>query len=176
MSETAPEADRAEAADVVVIGARCAGSAVASMLASSGRRVIVLDRTRFPSDTLSTHAMFPSGCAEMRRIGVWERVLDEIDPARLDRVQLTLADGTEVRERWEPVDGIDFGVSIPRDQLDVVLASNAAERGADLREGCTVTEVIWSAGRASGVVYRDPESAERRIRAKLVIGADGRRR
>ncbi len=122
--------------------------------------MIVLDRTRFPSDTLSTHAMFPAGCAEFQRIGVWERILAEIDPARLDRVQMTLSDGIEVRERWEPVDGIDFGVSIPRDQLDVVLASNAAERGADVREGCTSPRSLWEAGRASGVVYRDADGAE----------------
>jgi 2-polyprenyl-6-methoxyphenol hydroxylase-like FAD-dependent oxidoreductase len=121
-------ATAAERADVVIVGARCAGSAAAAMLTAAGRRVVVIDRTRFPADTLSTHAMFPSGCAEFQRIGAWTRIREEIRPAELEHVRLTLEDGTEARERWERVDGIDFGVSIPRDLLDVVLVENARER------------------------------------------------
>ena len=164
-----------ERADAVIVGARCAGSATAAMLARAGRRVIVIDQARFPSDTLSTHAMFPTGCAEFQRIGAWPRIRDEIRPARLDRVQITLGDGTEARERWEPVDGIDFGVSIPRNLLDVVLVENAREQGADVRERCTLLEVLWRGGRVIGVTYRDADGETRQILADLVVGADGRR-
>jgi menaquinone-9 beta-reductase len=159
----------------VVVGARCAGSAVAAMLAAEGRRVVVLDRARFPADTLSTHAMFPIGCAELQRIGVWPRILSELDPARLRYLQLTIGTEVELRERWQAVDGIDYGVSIPRDLLDVLLVENARERGADVRERCAVEEVIWEHGRAVGVGYRDEHGARRRVRAAIVIGADGRR-
>jgi len=164
-----------ERADVVIVGARCAGSAAAAMLAAAGRRVIVIDRTRFPADTLSTHAMFPSGCAEFQRIGAWPRIREEIRPAELEHVRLTLGDGTEARERWEPVDGIDFGVSIPRDLLDVVLVENARERGADVRERCSLQEVLWRHGRVVGVSYRNADGGAHTILADVVIGADGRR-
>ena len=166
----------AERADVVIVGARCAGSAAAAMLAAAGRRVIVIDRTRFPSDTLSTHAMFPS---RLRRVPA-DRSL-AANPGRdppgrgSTHVRLTLADGTEARERWEPVDGIDFGVSIPRNLLDVVLVENARERGADVRERCSLQEVLWRSGRVVGVSYRNPDGEARRILADVVIGADGRR-
>ena len=64
-----------EQADAVVVGARPAGTATAVALASAGRRVVVLDRARFPSDTLSTHLMFAGGVVELARVGVLEAVL-----------------------------------------------------------------------------------------------------
>ena len=58
-----------ERVDVVVVGARCAGAAAAIALANAGRSVIAIDRSPFPSDTLSTHLNFPSSVAEMQRLG-----------------------------------------------------------------------------------------------------------
>ena len=48
-----------EHADVVVVGARLAGCAVAAPLARAGRKVVVLDKMSFPSDQLSTHVLMP---------------------------------------------------------------------------------------------------------------------
>ncbi len=165
----------AERFDVIVVGARCAGAAVAAMLAAAGRSVLVLDRARFPSDTLSTHAMFPSGLAELERIGAWPRIRDGIRPARLSTVRITLGDGTDVTDSWEPVGGIDYGASIPRNLFDVELVANARERGADVRERCAVERVLWERGRVVGVAYRDAEGERREARAEVVVGADGRR-
>ncbi len=164
-----------ERADAVVVGARCAGSASASMLARAGRRVVVLDRARFPSDTLSTHLMFPSGCSEFQRIGAWESICEQLRPAQMRFVRITLDNGVDIFERLRAVDGIDHGVSIPRIQLDQLLVENARGAGADVRERSTVTELLWEAGRVSGVVYKDADGSRRRIRSKLVVGADGRR-
>src|ERR1700730_7150674 len=61
--------------DVVVVGARCAGSPLATMLARRGLRVCLLDRARFPSDTLSTHVIQPCGVAILDRLGVLQAVL-----------------------------------------------------------------------------------------------------
>ncbi len=41
--------------DAIVVGARCAGSPVAMLLARKGYKVLVVDRSTFPSDTVSTH-------------------------------------------------------------------------------------------------------------------------
>jgi choline dehydrogenase-like flavoprotein len=43
--------------DAVVVGARCAGSPLATLLARRGLRVCLLDQARFPSETLSTHVI-----------------------------------------------------------------------------------------------------------------------
>ena len=52
---------------VVVVGGRVAGAATAMLLARAGARVLVVDRARFPGDTLSTHQVQLPGVALLRR-------------------------------------------------------------------------------------------------------------
>ena len=40
--------------DAIIVGARCAGSPTAMLLARQGFKVLLLDRSTFPSDTIST--------------------------------------------------------------------------------------------------------------------------
>ena len=87
--------------DVVIVGSRCAGTAAACAYAQAGRKVVVLDRASFPSDTLSTHVLFPSGVDELRRMGALGRILG-LDPALLSWVQMELP-GVSFRERFRPV-------------------------------------------------------------------------
>jgi 2-polyprenyl-6-methoxyphenol hydroxylase-like FAD-dependent oxidoreductase len=61
--------------DVVVVGARCAGAATAMLLARHGHDVVVVDRARFPSDTLSTHGILRSGVVQLSRWGLLGDVL-----------------------------------------------------------------------------------------------------
>src|SRR5215213_3736126 len=56
--------------DVIVVGARCAGSPTAMLLARRGYRVLVVDRAAFPSDTASTHLVHAAGMAALRRWGL----------------------------------------------------------------------------------------------------------
>jgi 2-polyprenyl-6-methoxyphenol hydroxylase-like FAD-dependent oxidoreductase len=56
--------------DVAIVGARCAGSALALMLAREGLSVVVIDRTTFPSDTMSGHFIQPAGVSCLRRLGL----------------------------------------------------------------------------------------------------------
>jgi 2-polyprenyl-6-methoxyphenol hydroxylase-like FAD-dependent oxidoreductase len=163
----------AETCDAVIVGSRCAGSAAAIALARNGRKVIALDRAKFPSDTLSTHLLFPAGVSELARLGALERI-SQLDPPRYREIILT-ADGAEVRERMTAVDGIDYGICVPRPELDDALVTTARGFGVDVRERCSVEEIVWEAGRAAGVRYRDADGETRTLHAKLVIGADGRR-
>ncbi len=70
----------AERFDVIIVGARCAGSPLAILLARAGLRVCVVDRARFPSDTASTHGVQPSGVKILDRLGVLEPLL-KVTPA-----------------------------------------------------------------------------------------------
>jgi flavin-dependent dehydrogenase len=58
---------RLEMRDVIVIGARVAGSSTAMLLARKGLDVLVVDRASFPSDTLSTHQIQVPGVARLHR-------------------------------------------------------------------------------------------------------------
>ena len=60
--------------DVVVVGARVAGSTLAALLGKAGVSVLVLDQARFPSDTLSTHVIFDDSFSVWEDAGAWPRI------------------------------------------------------------------------------------------------------
>jgi menaquinone-9 beta-reductase len=153
--------------DVVVVGARCAGSPLATMLAGRGLRVCLLDRSRFPSDTLSTHLIQPCGVEVLERLGLLEPML-EAGAARVDHFTL-VSDGVRIEA---DTDAETFGapsLCLRRIKLDQLLIEAAAAAGADVHTGGGVTGLIWERGRVAGVRTR-----RRAFRAPLVVGADGR--
>ena len=162
-----------EDADVVIVGARCAGSATAIALASHGRRVVVLDKARFPSDTLSTHLLWPAGLAELQALGA----LDAVNALGAPPLPVAYAagSGVEVRADYSPVDGIAHAMCVRRTGLDAALVDTARSAGAEVREHATVGELVEERGRVAGVRYRDRYGDEHEVRAPLVVGADGRR-
>jgi 2-polyprenyl-6-methoxyphenol hydroxylase-like FAD-dependent oxidoreductase len=168
-----PEYDRTESTDVMIIGARCAGTATAIGFARAGRRAIAIDRARFPSDTLSTHVNFPSAVAELAAVGALDRVLAH-DPPKCTH-GMVQADEVQCLQRFPEVDGIDYGLCVPRPELDLALVETAREAGAEVRERTSLEEILWTDGRVSGVVVRAEDGARVRIDCKLLVGADGRR-
>jgi flavin-dependent dehydrogenase len=163
-----------QAYDAVIIGARCAGSATAIGLARAGRRVLMIDRVSFPSDTLSTHVNFPSAVAEVQALGALERVLESNPPQC--HYGMVEADGFRCLSAWEPVDGIDYGICVPRTEFDHALVRTAVEDwGVELRERTSVVDVIWADDRVVGARLRGPDDVEYEVRSKLLVGADGRR-
>lgn len=168
-----PEIDRHETVDVVIAGSRCAGSATAIAFARAGRRVVAVDRTRFPSDTLSTHTNFPSAVAELQAVGALDRVL-AYDPPQC-RWGMVEADGARCLQRFASVEGIDYGICLPRPELDMALVETAREAGAEIRERTSLEEVLWAGGRVSGVIVREADGTRVQIDCKLLVGADGRR-
>ncbi len=161
-----------EQVDVVIIGARCAGAGAAIALANTGRSVLAVDRSPFPSDTLSTHLNFPSSVAEMQRLGALSRIRRSGAPECREGV--VAADGVVCVSPFAPIDGIDFALCNPRPAFDLALVETARDAGAEVRERTGLVDVHWSAGRASGVRLRDRDGDEYDVGCSLVIGADGR--
>jgi len=151
--------------DVIVVGARCAGSPLATMLARSGLRVCLLDRARFPSDTPSTHGIQPTGVKILRALGLGDRLARV--GAVVDRGSVAFDD-----VRLE-IDGVTDRVGAPmlnirRVTLDAILVETAATAGAEVRTGTAVTGLLAENGRVVGVRTRDGA-----LEAPLVVGADG---
>src|SRR5262245_19189331 len=63
-----------KAYDAIVVGARCAGSPTAMLLARKGYRVLLVDCATFPSDTVSTHMVHPPGVSALARWGLLDRL------------------------------------------------------------------------------------------------------
>src|SRR5829696_3755622 len=61
--------------DAIIVGARCAGSPTAMLLARKGYRVLLLDKAGFPSDTMSTHYIHQPGVARLKRWGLLDKVM-----------------------------------------------------------------------------------------------------
>ncbi|WP_280402491.1 NAD(P)/FAD-dependent oxidoreductase [Nocardia carnea] len=163
----------AQRADVVVVGARCAGSATAATLARAGHHVVVLDSARFPADTLSTHLLWPAGVAELSRLGALDAVR-EIGAPELTHAYAAGA-GYVIETPFPEVDGIDYTLCVRRTGLDHALVRTARDAGAEIRQRCRVTELVWDGERCAGVRYTGPDDRTVEIRAALVVGADGRR-
>jgi 2-polyprenyl-6-methoxyphenol hydroxylase-like FAD-dependent oxidoreductase len=164
--------------DVVIVGARCAGAATAMLLAELGLRVLVFDKSRLGSDTVSTHALMRPAVLLLNRWGVTDRLEKEGTP-RIERTAFLYADdrGSEAVEvDIKPRHGVDALYAPRRTVLDRVLAEAARQEGADVRHGVQMLDLRRSrAGRVSGVVLRDESGNVREVQAGLVIGADGRR-
>lgn len=155
--------------DVVVVGARCAGAATALLLARSGVSVLVIDRARYGSDTLSTHAFTPPGVLQLGRWGL----LDAIRAAGTPQVTSVVQhyDGERIEIPIRPRGLVDGLYAPRRTVLDRILVDAAVEAGAEVRHGIGMREVLAADGRAVGVILDDG----RPVRARFVVGADGAR-
>jgi 2-polyprenyl-6-methoxyphenol hydroxylase-like FAD-dependent oxidoreductase len=158
-----------ETYDVLIVGARCAGSPLATMLARRGLRVCVLDRSQFPSETISTHVIQPCGVAIMERLGVLDSVR-AAGAAPITRISLLANDAridadfdAQLEEYGAP------SLCVRRVTLDQFLVNAAASAGAEVRTGTPVRSLVHVDGRVAGV-----ETEGGPIRASLVVGADGR--
>jgi flavin-dependent dehydrogenase len=159
--------------DVVIAGARCAGAATAMLLARQGARVLLLDRSRYGTDTLSTHALMRGAALQLHRWGLLARVAAAGTPAiRSTTFHLPGAVTTvEIR----PKHGVGALYAPRRVVLDAILADAARSAGADLRFGTSVTGLRRDrTGRVTGITGRTG-AAHLEVGADLVVGADGRR-
>src|SRR5947209_4604078 len=126
--------------DAVVVGARCAGSALAIELARRDWDVVLVDRDRFPSTTISTHGLWPNGLARLEKLGV-------LDTLRA-RHELPLYEvrfrglGHEITGPFTPVDGYDRAAAPRRIALDQAGIDTALAAGAKGTFGRRVVDLI----------------------------------
>lgn len=158
--------------DAIVVGARCAGSPLAMLLARRGLKVLVVDRDRFPSDTISTHIVWPHGAEILDAWGllaplaatglppICRRMTFDVGPFALHG---TIPDANEGRGGFCP----------RRTVLDALLVHAAAEAGAEVREGFTVEGLLSDDNAVAGIRGRSHRGAPVEERARIVIGADG---
>lgn len=157
--------------DAVIVGARCAGSPVATRLAEEGWRVLLVDREPPPADTLSTHCLFPNTLARLRELGALQRIEAEHRLNFVDYAVRIL--GSEAAGAFTPIGGFDRMAAITRPVLDQALLDAAVEAGAETRFGAKVTGLLGAgtdADPARGVVLEGGDEIE----ARWVLGADGR--
>lgn len=158
-------------ADVVVVGGSIAGCATATMLARHGARVTVLERAPAPEHhkVMCTHFLQPGAAPVLRRLGLEE--------------QLVAAGAVPNRTRsWSRYGWFtlhaegEHGWNIRRTKLDPMLRALAAGTpGVTVEQGVSVDGVLRDAGgRPAGVTGRRRDGERVEVRARAVVGADGR--
>jgi 2-polyprenyl-6-methoxyphenol hydroxylase-like FAD-dependent oxidoreductase len=160
--------------DAIIVGARMAGAATAALLAEQGARVLLVDRATFPAPTVSCPVFFGNSLASFERIGV----LDAVEAIGAPRIRHygNRSPNADLVTLLPPSQGRDYAYAIRRDVLDTAVLRRVAERpGVTLREGFSVTGLLWGAGQVAGVRGRQGGGPEESIYARAVIGADGKR-
>lgn len=157
--------------DAIIVGARCAGSSLAMLLARKGHRVLVVDKAKFPSDTVSTHVIWQAGLAHAKRWGLLDAIV-ALGAPKFRTVRLDIGP-FELAGNPPPIDGIDYAVAPRRILLDKVLVDAAVAAGAELREDFYVSELETENGRVTGIQGRTTGGNAVTEHARIVVGADG---
>ena len=159
--------------DVIVIGGGPAGSTAASLLAKSGRNVLVLEKEKFPRYHIG-ESLVPGVMPVLEELGI----LSEVDSgAFIRKYGNTLRWGAE-RDLWTIHFGEagpwEYAFEVKRAEFDNLLLERARTLGATVIEEATVTEVVFEAGRCAGVRYAlGKRGAPREVRAAYVLDASG---
>jgi 2-polyprenyl-6-methoxyphenol hydroxylase-like FAD-dependent oxidoreductase len=160
--------------DAIVVGARAAGAATGMLLARDGLRVLVVDRSRYGADTLSTHALMRAGVLQLHRWGLLDRIVEAGTPP-IRRTTFVYGTG-RVDVEIKPSYGVDALYAPRRTVLDPILVDAAGAAGAEIRYGITVTDVTRDHhGQVTGIVGRDERGRAFSADADIVVGADGMR-
>lgn len=162
-----------ETCDVLVIGGGPAGSTIAALLATQGRRVVLLEKAQHPRFHIG-ESLLPCNVELFERLGVKELV-DKIGMPKFG-IEFVSPDhdhrsAVEFAEAWDKSKPSAWQVR--RSELDEMLFRNAATRGAQTIEGCRVREVEFDTDGAT--VQADLDGGtRRRWRARFVVDASGR--
>ncbi len=152
--------------DVVIVGGRVAGCALAARLATAGLTVAVFDRDNLPAPTLSTHILH--GTADLRIEGVYDELVAAGVPP-LHEVRIRLDDIAISLTHTD-----DPGMCTRRETLDHVLLGRALTAGAKIFPDTAVVGLTRAGDRVTGVVTQAPDGSTTEVTARLVVGADGR--
>jgi 2-polyprenyl-6-methoxyphenol hydroxylase-like FAD-dependent oxidoreductase len=157
--------------DAIVVGARCAGSPTAMLLARRGYKVLVVDQATFPSDTISTHLIHPPGIEALNRWGLLEKVVATGCPP----IHTYAFDvGPFVISGSPGTEATPVSYAPRRTVLDKLLVDAAADAGAEVREGFMVEDVVVDGGgRVTGIRGHARGARSVAEHARVVVGADG---
>ncbi|MDX6664087.1 MAG: hypothetical protein QOG68_293 [Solirubrobacteraceae bacterium] len=151
--------------DIVVVGASLAGCTTAALLAGAGAQVALVERAPDPANykRVCGHFIQASAVPSLERLGVLDAM----------RAAGAVDSRSRLWTRWGTIESeaVPASINLRREKLDpIVRAQAAATPGVELIAGATVTGLLREGDAVAGVELRDGT----RLRAGLVVGADGR--
>jgi geranylgeranyl reductase family protein len=157
--------------DVLVVGGGPSGAAAAYWLASRGRRVVVVEKKRFPREKTCGDGLTPRAVRQLHDMGLADRLAGF---QRFDGLR-SIGHGITLELAWpEHPDFPSFGYVVRRRELDEMVADNAVKAGAVLRPGVEAVAPLVDGGLLAGATVKDKDTGSTdAVRARYVVVADG---
>ncbi|MGA8363770.1 MAG: NAD(P)/FAD-dependent oxidoreductase [Solirubrobacteraceae bacterium] len=163
--------------DVAIVGASVAGCAAATLLGRQGVRVALLESHSDPMTfkRMCTHLIQPSAVPTIERLGLLDPIIQAGGQPSETYTWTRYGWFTFSREDAAAPESEYCGWNVRRETLDPMLRALAAgTKGVEAMLGHTVTALLREGERVNGVVTRERDGSEHELRAKVVVGADGR--
>ena len=157
--------------DVLVIGGGPSGAAAAYWLAQQGRRVLVVEKKRFPREKTCGDGLTPRAVRELHCMGLAEPLTDYL---RYDGLR-SIAHGVTLELAWpDHPEFPPYGYVVRRRELDETVVGQAVKAGATLWPAAEATDPLVEGGLVTGAVVHRKESGTREpVRARYLVVADG---
>jgi 2-polyprenyl-6-methoxyphenol hydroxylase-like FAD-dependent oxidoreductase len=161
--------------DVIIVGGRPAGATLAARLGQQGVRVLLVDRSTFPSlPAVSSPVIYPCTMSLLDEIGAKESAYARNTPPLRTLVN-------EARDQYRAItrlpenNGRDYAYAVDRQRFDHALWQHAAAQpNVTALAGFSVTDLLWQDAQVVGIVGKPSGGQATSYHAEMVVGADGR--
>ena len=157
--------------DAIVVGGGPAGSTVGGFLTQMGRRVLILERERFPRHHIG-ESMIASTFDVLAEIGLEPKIQAAGFPVKSGGCLILGEREDPLCIRFDEIPGRPTSFQVKRDVFDTILLEHASEMGADVRQEARVSEVLVEEGRAVGVRF-EHNGETHEARAPYIVDASG---
>jgi flavin-dependent dehydrogenase len=161
--------------EAIVVGGGPGGSTASALLAEQGHRVLLLEREPFPRYHIG-ESLIPYTWFTLNRLGVVDWLRQSACPKKYS-VQFVSITG-KVSQPFYFFQTIKHECSMTwqvwRAEFDAMLLDNARKKGAEVRQGVAVRDVLMEGDRIVGVRAETSGGGTEEIRAKVVVDATGR--
>ncbi len=162
--------------DAIIIGGGPAGSSSAAILAEYGHKVLILEREKFPRYHIG-ESLIPFTYQPLERLGMIPKMKAShfvkkysvafVRPQGKSSTPFyfySRYDRETVAQTWQ----------VLRSEFDQMLLDNAREKGVEVKEETTVTELIREDGKVVGVHAKDKSGNVSTYRAPITLDCSGK--
>ena len=159
--------------DVVIIGGGPAGSAAGALLAAKGKRVLILEKEKFPRFHVG-ESLIPYGNDVLKELGLWDKI-EQANFMPKWGAEFCIGNGSKFQQFW-------FGNSlgqryaktfqVERSKFDQILLDNAQEKGCDVKQESSAKEVTFNENEVN-VTYTQ-NTFSHSVTANWLLDASGR--
>lgn len=159
--------------DVIVVGGGPAGTTVSGLLSKWGRRVLLLEKEKFPRYHIG-ESLVPGIIPVIEELGA-TRVVEELGALRKYGISLFWGKGQEYSAlRFDEISPFPYAYEVKRAEFDNLLLTHTRRLGTTAIEEANVREVLFDGDRCTGVRYSPVHSDEMiDVHAPFVIDASG---